>query len=344
MSPAQTMRAAVLVAPENIEIQTVPVPDVPEGWSLLKCEYTGLCGTDFAILHGMHPRARFPLIMGHEISGTVVRSTAGGPQPGSRVTCEPLISCGECGACRRGDAHVCNRLKLYGIDQPGSMAQYVALPNDRLIPIPDRVSLVLAALTEPLAVAVHAVGLSPVKSGDTVAVFGAGPIGMLTALVARNAGAGTVIVIEPSRQRANVAERLGFRTIASGDDVAGTLREMTGGEGADIVFDAAAHPNVASILTAVVRPKGTIILVGIYKKPAPIDLQAMSFKEITMTGVRVYTRSDVEKAVQLIATDALDLKSFPTEIYPLEQTAKGFEKALSSGEILKVIIRSGDEA
>lgn len=341
MSLPDVMRAAVLVAPGEIEMRDVPVPQPRDGWSLVRCEYAGLCGTDFAILKGMHPRAKFPLIMGHEIVGQVAKSTAGGPAVGTRVTVEPLIVCGACGACRRGDTHVCERLGLFGIDQPGAFAEYIALPNDTLIAVPEGVSPVLATLTEPLAVAVHAVALSSLKPGDRVAVFGAGPIGMLTALVARHAGAREIIVIEPSEGRTAVAKRLGFSVIPPGSDAIDGLNALTGGEGADVVFDAAAHPSVAAILPASVRPKGTVVLVGVYKKPTAIDLQAVTFKEIKMVGVRVYTRADVETAVKLIATDALELGQFPIEVFQLEQTTEGFDRALSSGDILKVIINAG---
>lgn len=341
MSLPDVMRAAVLVEPGKIEMRDVPVPRPLDGWSLIRCEYTGLCGTDFAILHGMHPRAKFPLIMGHEIVGQVARSTSGGPAVGTRVTVEPLIVCGECDACRRGDTHVCKRLGLFGIDQPGALAEYIALPNDTLIAIPEGVSPVLATLTEPLSVAVHAVAFSPLKPGDRVAVFGAGPIGILTALVARHAGAREIIVIEPSEGRTAVAKRLGFSVIPPGSDIIDFLNALTGGEGADLVFDAAAHPSVAAILPASVRSKGTIVLVGVYKKPTAIDLQAVTFKEIKMIGVRVYARADVETAVKLISTDALGLAQFPIEVFSLEQTRQGFDRALSAGNILKVIIDAG---
>lgn len=332
------MRAAILVAPETIEVKDAPLPEVPsEGWSLVRCNYTGLCGTDFSILHGTHPRARFPLIMGHEISGQIERSSAGGPPEGSRVTVEPLISCGVCVACLAGNSHVCTRLELFGIDRPGSLAEYVALPNDRLIPLPDSISELQAALTEPLAVAVHAVSLAKLEPGSIAAVFGAGPIGMLTGLVARHAGA-EVIFIEPGAERLAVAAELGFRTAPADTDPIDFLMDATGGAGADVVFDAAAHPSVAAILPAVTRPKGRIVLVGVYKKPAEINLQQLTFREVEMVGVRVYTRADVERAVQLIAEDALNLEEFPIRVVPLDDVQKGFDIAMASGRVLKVIV------
>ena len=134
-----SMKAAVWTATDRVEVTDVPMPKVPEGWALVTIAYNGICGTDLAILHGKHPRAIEPLIMGHEISGWVEQAGATGPPAGTLVTVEPLISCGECQACRNGLSHVCRRLGLYGIDSPGGMAQYVALPPGVLHAVPDGV-------------------------------------------------------------------------------------------------------------------------------------------------------------------------------------------------------------
>src|SRR5436190_1715024 len=168
------MRAAVWTGPDRIELRDVPVPDVPPGWVLLRTELTGLCGTDFAILHGQHPRAVAPQILGHEITGVVERGPTDGPEPGTRVTAVPLISCGRCRPCRTGAPHVCRDLMLYGIDRPGSLAEFVALPADVLLPFRPGIPARAAALAEPLAVAVHAVELSGLAGGERVLVFGAG--------------------------------------------------------------------------------------------------------------------------------------------------------------------------
>src|SRR5665648_416676 len=218
-----SMKAAVWAATDQVDVTDLPMPVVPEGWALVKVAYNGICGTDLAILHGKHPRATAPLIMGHEISGWVEQAGATGPPAGTLVTVEPLISCGECKACRNGHPHVCRRLGLYGIDAPGAMAQYVALPPEVLHEVPDGVDPRTATLAEPLAVAVHAVALSGMEPGDTVAVYGAGPIGVLTAMVARHEGAGTVVITEPSPWRRKVAEELGFTVVPDGRTMTETL-------------------------------------------------------------------------------------------------------------------------
>src|SRR5450759_5919058 len=210
-----SMKATVWAATDRVDVTDLPMPVVPEGWALVKVAYNGICGTDLAILHGKHPRAIAPLIMGHEISGWIEQAGATGPGAGTLVVAEPLISCGECRSCKNGLTHVCRRLGLYGIDAPGGMAQYVALPPEVLHAVPDGVDPRMATLAEPLAVAVHAVDLSGMQAGDTVAVYGAGPIGILTALVALHAGA-AVVITEPSPWRREVAAQLGFTVVAQG--------------------------------------------------------------------------------------------------------------------------------
>jgi len=333
-----TMLAARWTGKGQVQVTQTPIPDVPRGWALVRVAYNGICGTDLAILHGKHPRATAPLIMGHEISGWVERPGATGPTAGALVVVEPLTSCGDCKACRDGLTHVCRSLGLYGIDSPGGMAQYVAVPPEVLHAIPDGVDPRLATLAEPLAVAVHALELSRMRAGDTVAVYGAGPIGILTAMVARHAGAAAVVITEPSPWRREVATSLGFTVVQNGATMTATLSPLTQGEGADITFDTAAHPSVAVELAAATRVRGRIVVVGVYKQPTPLDLQAVCFKEQTVIGVRVYTSADVTRAIELIATDALGLDRFPTKVFDLTDVDAAFAAATSGQDCLKVLL------
>ena len=334
------MRAALWTGDETFEITEVPVPEVPDGWALVRVAQTGLCGTDFGIFQGTHPRARPPLIMGHEITGRVEAVRGGTLTTGELVAVEPLISCGTCWACRHGASHVCARLGLYGIDAPGGFAEFVAIPVDRLHAVPSEVDVQTATLIEPLAVAVHAVGKSGVQEGDTVAVFGSGPIGVLTALVARSRGAGRVIMTEPNPQRAEVAAGLGFTVTSSGDELLRTVAEATGGEGADVVFDSAGHPSVADFLVRVARPTATIVLVGVHKQPVPLDLRHVNFLEQRLQGVRVYTTADFAEAVRLAAAGVLPLSELPVETFDLVDVRAAFAAAMAPGRTLKVMVAS----
>lgn len=333
-----TMTAVRWTATDEVEVTRVPVPEVPEGWALVEIAYNGICGTDLSILHGKHPRAEHGLIPGHEMSGWITEPGASGLAVGTLVVVEPLLTCGTCRACTTGDAHVCKNLGLYGIDTPGGMATSVALPPEVLHAVPESVDPRTAALVEPLAVAVHAVSRSGMEQGDTVAVFGAGPIGVLTALVARHEGAGTVVVTEPSPWRREVAASLGFEVVPDASTMTAVVGALTDGEGADTTFDSAAHPAVAAEVTAATRVLGRIVVVGVYKQPVPIDLQAVCFKEQTVTGVRVYTSADVTRAIELLASGDVDLSAFPTKAFALEDTAAAFEAATSGQDCLKVLV------
>lgn len=332
------MTAAVWTDTETLAIHTVPLPEIPDGFALVKVAHVGICGTDLAIYHGQHPRAQHGLVMGHEIAGWIVDPTRGLDKHGPLVVAEPLISCGSCGTCRSGNPHVCKNLGLYGIDEPGALAEYVALPEETLHRVRPHIDPTVAALAEPLAVAVHALAMSAMRSGDIVGVYGAGPIGLLTAIMARHTGAASVIMTDPSPWRRSVAREFGFTVLEPDQSMEEAALEATDGEGLDIVFDAAGYPPVAAELTKVVRVRGQIVIVGVHKKPAPIDLRDVCFKEIDMVGVRVYTTEDFVEAVALINDGKLELERFPVKSFALEDTEAAFESAARGTDCLKVLV------
>ena len=334
------MLAAVWQGEGRLTLEAQPDPDVPMGWALVEVSHVGICGTDLSILGGHHPRAKPPLVMGHEVSGRVAQR-AGRVERGEAVAVEPLVTCGECGACRSGNAHVCKNLRLFGIDFPGGLAEFMAVPAERLHPLPGSVDAAVAALVEPLAVAVHAVRLSAFRGGETVAVLGAGPVGLVTALVLRHSGAREVLVSEANPYRLSIARELGFTVVDAAEGPVDQILERTGGDGADLVFDAAGHPAVAEQLAAACRIRGQIVLVGIYKKPTPLDLQGIAFKEISLVGSRVYTPDDFASARDLAAGGELELERLISHVLPLSDVNAGFEVLATGGEALKVLFRVG---
>jgi (R,R)-butanediol dehydrogenase / meso-butanediol dehydrogenase / diacetyl reductase len=313
---------------DTVAVEEVPRPEPEPGWALVDVAFAGICGTDLHICAGEHPRAQAPLILGHEFVGTL--------DAGQPVAVEPLLSCGVCTACRTGRTHVCERLRLIGIDVPGGVAEQVAVPVDRLIPLPADVSLRRAALVEPLSVAVHAVRRSGLRLGDAVMVAGAGPIGLAVAACARLAGAGNVYVSEPAAPRRRVAEEMGFAVLDSGDP-GQDLRERTGGDGAAVVFDSAGHPTVAADVARWTATSGRIVFVGIYGRPTALDLQDVAFRELSAVGCRVYTRHDMETAVTLIADGRFDPEPLITSSVPLADAPVALEK-MRAGDELKVLI------
>jgi (R,R)-butanediol dehydrogenase/meso-butanediol dehydrogenase/diacetyl reductase len=324
--------------PHEVVVEDKPMPEIAAGEVLVKVAYVGICGTDLNIFQGAHPRAKAPLIMGHEFAGTIVKGHPTLPE-GTPVTVYPLLSCGHCGPCLSGAAHVCNTLRLIGIDRDGAMAEYVKVPADKILEIPRELPLKLGAFIEPLAVGVHAVRRSGYKPGDRAVVYGAGPIGLCVASCLKYFGASEVIVVETNPHRLEVAAKLGCATInGATEDVAARVKALTGGANADFAFDCAAHPSVQATLLDVLRVQGTAIVVGSYKKPPEVDLLKVEFKELTIVGIRVYERRDFEIATEMLLSRRIDFDLLLTESPP-EVAGAVFEDLVKGSNVIKMIFR-----
>jgi (R,R)-butanediol dehydrogenase/meso-butanediol dehydrogenase/diacetyl reductase len=316
---------------------TMPVPK--SGEALLRVRRVGICGTDLHIYQG-HLDHRVPRggIIGHETFAEVAEAPAGsGFEKGDRVVVEPVLSCGACRACRMGATYVCYRLKVLGVDVPGGMQDYWAVPTARLLKVPGTVSDDHAALIEPLAVATHDVNRAQVKAGDAVVVFGGGPIGCLIALVCRHRGA-RVRVAEINPFRLDLLKGFGLDTIGPDQDVVRTVNDWTSGDGADIVFEVTGNPAAVRLMTDVVRVWGTISVVAIHAEPMPVNLYPMFARELTMHGSRLYTRGAWEEAIRLASTGAVPLGSLVSRRIPLEDLQQGMEEALGGGPVMKVLV------
>ncbi|GEK34812.1 zinc-dependent alcohol dehydrogenase [Kurthia sibirica] len=332
------MKAIVYKQANEVVCRDESQPRIEEGYVLLKNYYAGICGTDLNIFAGTHPRATAPLIIGHEFSATVA-SKHSLYEIGTKVTVNPLINCGTCIPCQTGQSHVCEELKLVGIDMPGGMADYCVVKNDKIIPLPANVSLKLGALAEPVAVAVHAVRTARFLVGDRAVVYGAGTIGLCVALTLKLYGASDVTVVETNLKRLEKASELGFHTLnPSVDHVHEALLARTNNSGVDYVFDCAGHPNVMKQVTDIVKVQGTIVIVAAYKKPTEVNLIQGMFKEINMQFVRVYTKRDIELALQLLQTET-QFEKIITHILAPEEAMKGFELLTTPSDAIKVLFQ-----
>lgn len=310
-------------------------PQTPRGWVEVEVAYVGLCGTDLHICAGEHPRAQPGLVIGHEIVGVVrgISAATAGLVDGTPVVVNPLLSCGECAMCRSGRPHTCGRLRLIGIDVPGGATARLAAPVSNLVPVPVGTDLRTLAFAEPLAVAVRAVRRGLVGLGERVLVIGAGPIGLAVAMTARLAGAESVTVVEPSDRRRALAADLGFATSASAADAAAAAD----GQQAQVVFDAAAHPAVAAGLAAATAEGGRVVLTGVYGAPAAVDLQQITFKELTVIGTRVYSSDDLRAATQLIVDGRFDPSPMLTKTVSLADGADAIAE-LRAGTQVKILV------
>jgi 2-desacetyl-2-hydroxyethyl bacteriochlorophyllide A dehydrogenase len=236
-----------------------------------------------------------------------------------------------------GASYICYELKVLGVDLPGGLQEYWAVPGERLLRIPDALSDDHAALIEPLAVATHDARRAGVKAGDAVLVFGGGPIGTLIALVARHRGA-RVAVVEVNPFRLEILKGFGLERVGPDTDVVAWADQWTDGTGVDIAFEVTGNPVAARTVADVVRVWGTVSIVAIHAEPVPVNLYQMFARELVMHGSRLYARADWEEAIRLVASGAVPVAPLESRRIPLEALQRGMEEALGGGPVMKVLV------
>jgi 2-desacetyl-2-hydroxyethyl bacteriochlorophyllide A dehydrogenase len=319
--------------------ECVPVRPAP-GEVRLDVAYCGICGTDLHIAHGaMDHRVEVPQVIGHEMSGTIaeIGADVNGFVVGERVVVRPLDSRAETPA-DRGLSHISRNLRFLGIDTPGAFQSSWTVPAFTLHRLPPDVELRTAALTEPLAVACHDVRRAALAHGETAVVVGGGPIGLLVALVAREAGA-RVVVSEPNPDRRAVASALDFDVVDPGtSDLAEHAAALTAGAGADVVFEVSGSPTGALEMTRPAALRGRIVLVAIFPEPQPVSLFDFFWKELELRGARVYEPVDYERAIALIAEERLPLERLVSAIEPLDRLPAVFEEHGRGSSAMKILV------
>jgi 2-desacetyl-2-hydroxyethyl bacteriochlorophyllide A dehydrogenase len=319
--------ALVWLGGRTAAVVPVPVPEPRPGWVPVDVAYAGICGTDLHIVAGEHVRARPGTVLGHELVGRLA-APVGDLPAGQPVFVNPMVHCSACEACLAGRINACHRLTSVGIDYPGAAAGRTVVPEYGLYPLPDGTDLVTAALIEPVAVAVRAVRRSGLRVGQRAHVVGGGPVGLLVALVATAAGA-AVTLSEPSDERRRRVTDLGVAVVAEPDALDGP---------ADVVFDATGHPAVAPTLLRWLRVGGTAVVVGAYAPGVHgMDLLQLMFAELTVVGTRIYLRSDIEAAIDLVTAGRLDVRPVVSRIHPLHDAVAAVD-GLRRGEGMKVLI------
>lgn len=306
----------------------------------IKVAYSGVCGTDVHIYHGMmDQRVNIPVTIGHEMSGTVdaLGEEVTGFEVGEKVVVRPLDDRGVKPS-DKGFNHICEDLKFIGIDSPGSMQQYWNVPAFTLHKLRAETDLKLAALIEPLSVAVHDVRLSELKTEETAVVLGGGPIGLLVALVAKESGA-NVIVSEVNENRVAKAKELGLHAVNPLKlDLVEYVKEQTEGRRADVVFEVAGVQPALDVMTEIAGIRGRILMVAIHGQKREIDLFKFFWKELKLIGARVYEKEDYEKAIALITENALPFEQMITDVQPLTNIQQVFENIDNNPDGMKVLM------
>lgn len=319
------MKALVYKGPKHVEVCDVPEPVPKEGCIPLNIIYTGVCGSDVGIYLGTHPRAKAPLILGHEFLGEVAEDGEKFHK-GDHVVAYPLISCGHCLACRSGNEHVCNSLGLIGIDTDGGMCERLYCEEDRLFKVPEGVSDRAAVVTEPLAVILHSLHMVHFEARENAVVIGAGPIGMLTGIMLKNCGASKVFISDVFEKRLKIAEELGLTPVnVKEEDLAEVVKAATDGEGCDVLFECSGAESAAIQMTDVTRVRGRICMTSVHKAPHSVDLREFNFKEQTMVGTRVYTKEEFRQTVEYLPVLEKELEKVVTHLVPLSQSDSVFD-------------------
>ncbi|MDO4270173.1 MAG: alcohol dehydrogenase catalytic domain-containing protein [Eubacteriales bacterium] len=338
------MKAAVINQPNSIHLRDIDMPEVGEGEALIRVRYCGICGSDLHVLHGQHPTATFPVVPGHEFVGELVEAKGVGAdqfQPGDMVVAQPFFSCGNCEPCAQGHDNVCQNLCFMGAHCNGGFAEYVKVLTRKMYKIPKDMDLRLAALTEPVAVAVHDVRRSGLQVGETALVIGGGPIGMLIAIVARHTGARKVVISEINAFRREFAEKLGFETVNPLDpDFDRKMMELTDGKGFHVSYEVSgSKPGIAAAVqyTAI---GGMVMIVGMTREPHPVDLSTMFSRELRMQGVRIHSQYSFIGAVELLKSGALneEFLSLVSKVYPLGEVEQAFAFSEIPGDYFKVLV------
>jgi L-iditol 2-dehydrogenase len=341
------MKAVKWFGPRDLRLVDVDKPSPKPHEALVRIESTGICGSDLHYyLDGRIGKTviREPLILGHEYSGIVeaVGSEGDPALVGKRVAVEPGIPCLACEYCRKGHYNVCPRLQFPGgPPNDGAFCEYVAVHAAFCFPVPDGMTAPVAAMIEPLAVAIHTIELANVRPGETVAILGLGPIGLLTAQVAKLAGAGCVYGCDLLDYRVRDAARYGVDLAfnAGTEDTVATVQRETSGRGVDVALDCARSTVTPDVACRIARPAGRCVLTGISGEEygtVPVDVARR--KELTLTWCRRFL-FNYPTAIDLVAAGRVDVESLITHAFPLARTGEAFALVSSASDgVLKASI------
>ena len=343
-----TMRR-VVVYPGRIAVEAADVPAPGPDEALVRTLVAGVCGSDLHAARGSHPFVSLPYRPGHEVVG-VIEEAAGSQwaqdskwAPGQRVIVEPDLPCWTCKMCTTGRENLCENLQFFGCGYAqGGMADYFTLAANRLHPVPDALDDNTAALIEPLSTPVHAVRLAGDVAGRSVAILGAGTIGLFTLAVLRAHGAGPVVSTDPNLAKRQRAEALGADVTidARAPDVTGQVREALGGS-ADLVFDCVAVQSSVDQAIAIADKGGTVMVVGVPAGNVTVPLPIVQDHQIRIQGSATYLPEDYAESAGLLGRGAIRTSDFVTATRPLAQVAEAFELAWS-GQHVKVLVTVGE--
>ncbi len=347
MDEPRRNRAAVMTAVQKIEIRDIEMPVCGDNDVVLKTAFVGICGSDGHFFETgsvgtnvVHP----PFILGHEYSGTIIEvgKNVRNFAVGDRAALEPGMACGECEYCKSGRYNMCPGMQFKSCPPvDGFFRSYVSHPASLAFKLPEKVSLVDGALIEPLSVGFYSADQGEVSLGKTVAILGSGCIGLTTLLSCRQHQASAIIVTDVFDSRLEKAKAMGADYVinAAREDVVERIKEITGGRGADVVFETAGSKHTANQASHIVARCGRIVMVGVILGDIPFNFRPVHQKEADIKTVWRYCNS-FPKAIKAIEEGYINLEGIVTNIYDFTDAQKAFENSLSDKEhVIKAVLK-----
>lgn len=330
---------------KQVELIDLPMPVLKDGEAILKVKYGGICGSDFKMYTGKMNNAEYPLIAGHEFVSEIIEVGENdyGLEVGMEVIGLPYFGCGDCWACNRGYHNACPTNTTMGVKRDGGFRQYISMPVSRCIPSKG-IDPKLLTLVEPFQASLHFIKTCDVKAGDTVVIFGAGPIGILAVTAAKLRGADKVYSVDVSDWRLEKAKTMGADGVynAKNGDLLGWANEVTNGELFDKALDCVGSPSVFMDCINVCTIRGTVGILGVTKEPVTFDYSIISMKELKFAGARNGMREDFEELIDKIATDTLgyDLEGMISGVFDFREVAQVLDTIEKDNEhTMKMILK-----
>ncbi len=342
------MKALLLEEYKKLTVTDMPEPEVGEHDVLVQIKACGICGSDIHGFDGSSGRRIPPLIMGHEASGLVANtgSAVTKAKKGDRITFDSMVSCGLCSFCKRGQMNLCDNRRVLGVScedyrQHGCFAEYAVVPEHIIYPMPDNLAFEHAAMIEPVSVAVHAVKRTPITEGDTAVVVGAGMIGLLVVQALKAAGCGKIIAVDLAEEKLSLAKELGAELgiNPNSTDAVRTIREATGGHGADIAMEVVgATPTVQTAIEGT-RKGGSVTLVGNLAPEVDFPLQSVVTRELTIYGT-CGSNGEYPECIDLLSRGVIKVDPLISARATLDEGAEWFDRLYATeAGLMKVILQ-----
>ena len=349
------MKAAVLTEYRKVEWKEVDVPLISGNEVLIKVGYACICGSDQHVFLGeFHPRTTVPLIQGHEFAGTIVKT---GPavrnfKAGDRVAVDPIIWCGHCPACKRHHFPACSSLRLVGIDLDGGFGEFMKVPETMLYKVTEKISDRHAALIEVLSIGFHACNRARVSEDDRIVIWGAGKVGQSILQAVRTKTRNTVIMVDILDERLAIAKKA-YNDIyivnAVKTDAVKKIKELTGGEGVDIAFEAVGHtkeiPGVVNPVRGciqAIRGAGTVCVLGLSSEPSPIVMKELIWKEGIIMTSRV-SHGEFAETIENMNRGTLKPEAIVTDVLHPSRAQEAFEMLEKEPQKhLKIMLKFGE--